>query len=134
MSFSSNALLCILFEGVISAKEAAHPTDIAFSVCVSLKEEQIIDPTTLFEMGPEFFNTFREQLPIQNHNDRFDDAQWETVVSYINSYSNDELTQMICANPQETLAIQAEGIVVLFPVPRTIGDYVKIFVPYTWNA
>lgn len=133
ITFSKNKLLCILFEGVISAEQAPHPTNFAFSIYMSVETGEQINPITLFELSPELLTEFREQLPNQNiYNTRFDAEQWESIVSYIASFSDDDLIQMICSDSDTTIALQEDGVLILFPVPRAAGDYVKIRVPTDW--
>lgn len=122
-----------LFEGSVLKTSAAHPTNFAFSVHVSIKNEQVVDPLMLFEITPDFIRIFREQLHTQADADRFDKNQWKSVVAYLDSYSDDEIVEIIRTNTKETLSLQDSGVTVMFPVPHAIGDYIKISVPYAWG-
>ena len=133
ISFESDYLVCFLFEGMVSIENTAHPTNIAFSVCLSLTEPKILDPLTLVETDEEFFRTMRENVAINQNADRFSNEQWEGVAKYINAYSNEEIEEIIKTDSSKTLAVQPNGVLVLFPVPYALGDYIKIVVPFSWQ-
>lgn len=131
--FENDYLICFLFEGMFLTENSAHPTNIAFSVCLSLVEAEILDPLTLVETDEEFFRTMRENLGINQNADRFSNEQWEIVAKYIDAYSNDEIEEIIKTDSSKTLAVQPNGVLVLLPVPHALGDYIKILVPFSWN-
>ena len=132
ITYDKNDLLCVLFEGVISVKEAAHPTNFAFSVCASTVTGELINPVTLINMNPGFLTKFKGQLQSQrDNNNRFDPEQWESIASYIHSFSDADLNQAICSNA--TVALEEGSVLILFPVSRAVGDYVKISVPLDWR-
>jgi hypothetical protein len=122
----NGTLLCVLFEGTVVYPSAAHPTNLAFSVCVRIADGASICPTTLFQMDNDFFAAFRERLAVNPAPDQYDAVQWEQIAAYIGAYTNGDIEMLLNANPQGTLAIAEEGVTVLFPVPHAIGDYIKI--------
>ena len=127
-SFENEKYFCVLFEGAVLNKNAAHPTNLGFPICISLLENRILDPTSLFALDDNFIAAFREELLNNQSTTRFDDEQWKNVETYIGSFSNNEILEIISANPAKTFSLQNNGVIVLFPVPHTLGDYVKIFV------
>lgn len=119
--------LCILFEGYVDAKFAAHPTNLAVPVCILLKSGVAVDPLTLFELNDAFISAFRDALKSQDSEYR-NDPKWEKIVSYIGGLSDEEIINIIQSNPKQTIVSQPDGMIVIFPVSHTLGDYAKIYV------
>lgn len=131
ISLSTNELLCILYEGMLSSETSAHATNFAFSVSISLTEKTSIDPMTIFEPDARWILSFREQLITNQNPERFSDEQWELVAEYIGSHTDEEIMRILARDLSKTFAFREDGVVVLFPAAHALGDYVKIFVPYT---
>lgn len=134
VSFQSEELICFLFEGTLNDENAAHPSNVAFSISISLTDKKLINISSLFEMNETFVQAFRAQLNTVADHDRFSENDWEKVSSYIENFSDEEIMNILLKEPEKTLAIQDGGIIVLFPVPHAIGDYVKIIVPKTGDG
>ena len=119
---------CVLFEGLFSNNDVAYPTNLGFPICISLLENRIIDPTAIFSLDENFVAAFRKALLNKQNTERFDDEQWQIVASYIGSFTDEEILDKISADPFNTLALQTDGVIVLFPVIHALGDYVKVLV------
>lgn len=134
ITYQSEELVCILFEGELSGNDAPHSTNVVFPVCISLKENKEISQNQFFSLNNNFLKLFREQLKTNPDEQRFTNEEWSNISSYITAYSNEEL-QKIISYPESTNFILAnDSIIVLFPVPHAIGDYLKIVVPYLWQC
>lgn len=129
ITLSSNELLCILFEGELSSEFSAHPTNFSFSICFSPENNVAIDPKTLFEPTTQWLSSFREQLKTNQAPTRFSDEDWEIVSTYINGFPDEEILELLYSDLSKTVVFCENGIIVLFPVPHALGDYIKIFVP-----
>lgn len=132
VTFSDADMLCILYEGYISQAQAVHPTYTAFPVCISIPNATVAEPSSLVETDDDFWTEFRARLGEQN-NPRFSQDQWAEIVDYINAFSDDELQKMLSSAETDYMALCPETVIVLVPVPHTIGDYVKIEVPFAWQ-
>ncbi len=128
ITFESNEMICIFFEGMRLNKQAAHPTNIAFSVIVSLQEQQIIAHDTLITVDGTFVQALRHTLASGDTSGMFADEHWPAVAEYINGYTDNEIAEKIRTDLRSTTALTENGVLVLFPVPHAIGDYVKITV------
>ena len=129
ITFQSEEYICILFEGIAFNDGAAHPHNFAFSLVVSLSKSTLIDIATLLKIDDEFVLAFRKQLEANANPSRFSDEDWKGVSDYISSFSNMELHRILSSNSGTVFAMLTDGVVVLFPVPYAIGDYVKVNVP-----
>lgn len=132
VTYADDASVCVLFEGSISREGAIHPVNIAFPVCVSLRDVCVMDPSEFVKMDESFWDEFREQLAAQNDGARFSEEQWSEIVAYVNGYSNEELKDMISSRAPGGLVLAEESVIVLLPVPHAIGDNIKVTVPYSW--
>lgn len=131
ISISTNELLCILYEGMLSGETSAHATNFAFSVIISPAAKASVDPMTIFKPDAQWMLSFREQLLTNQNPERFSDEQWELVAEYIGSHTDEEIEEILARDLSKTIAFREDGVVVLFPTAHALGDYVKIFVPYT---
>ena len=131
--YSGKNLLSILFEGIFQDGGTAHPEAFSFSCHIDLNKQSVIDPTSLFEFHEDFWSLFKQGVASAHDESRFNKADWSEISSYISAYSNKELQEIVCAEPAETLVLAQNGIIVLFPVPHAMGDYLKIFVTYAWE-
>lgn len=122
-TYFDDICVCILFEGDVSSPNSAHPTRVAFSVCVSLVEETIMNPLESIMIDDGFVEQFREQVILSSDSDRFTNEQWNEVVAFFDSLSNEELQQLIVNG--ETSLVE-DGLLVCVSVPHAIGDYIKV--------
>ena len=129
VTFCDDTCLCLLFEGDIMDKTAAHPTNVAFSICVSLTDNKIVDPLDLVAVDEVFISKFNKQLAEQEMPTRFTDEQWKEIVEYFNKMPDSTLLRNIESG---VLAITQEGVIVCVSVPHSLGDYIKVEVPVAW--
>lgn len=116
---------CVLFEGDVVAPNAAHPISVVKVVCFSLMDGVIIDPFDIVEINEAFVDNFKNQLNNATDTERFTDEQWESVVAYFHSFSNEELMKKIVNGE---VALIEDGTLVCIEVPHAIGDYIKVSV------
>ena len=131
ITHSDRDIVCFLFEGVFSREGAANDINFAFSLCIALDEQEIIDICTLFALNSDFVDEFRKELLQAECPERFTTEQWSSVVDYINAFSDEEIMERISSDPEEMVAFYPDAVVILFPVPSAAGDYVKISVNST---
>lgn len=129
ITINNNDLICFLFEGTLMDKKAAHPTNVAFSVLISLVSKEIVEPLDYFKMDEAFFEEYRKQLLKNQNQNRFSDENWEQISGYLNNFSNEEVQNILLKNAPSSLALIPDGVIVLFPVPHAIGDYVALEIP-----
>lgn len=119
-------LVCFLFEGTFMRTGAAHGLNVAFAVNLSLSTQQIIDSQSQLPADGVFIERFRESLKDMETPDRFTKDQWDSVVAQIDQYSDREILDAVKNTAKNIIAIYPDSIVVIFPVPHPVGDYVKI--------
>lgn len=132
-TFKSNSLVCFLFEGKIYRDGAAHPINVGFSICISLKETKIVAPKAFIKVESALAKEFLSQLEKQPVDSRFSENEWGQVVEYIKQHSNAEILH-IMQSEECVFALGDSNLVVLFPLPHAVGDYLKVSIPYNWNV
>ena len=126
VTYKNNSYVCILFEGRVNSSIAAHPTNIVHSICISIIDKAIVNPLDLIGMDDEFIKQFKYQLSKTYDINHFSAKQWDVVVAYVNSFSNDEIVQAI---KNGSNVFVDDGILICINVPHPIGDYIKVTVP-----
>lgn len=125
VTLCNETYFCVLFEGDVIAPNAAHTTKVVKSVCVSLAGRVIIDPLDIVRIDKVFVERFKNQLNNATDKERFTDEQWESVIAYFYTFSNEELIKKIVNGE---VALIEDGVLVCMEVPHAIGDYIKVSV------
>ena len=125
--------VCFLFEGLLYRESAAHPINVGFSICASLKETKLVSTKSFFTIDKNFVDSFLSQIKEQPADSKFSESEWSQITDYIEHYSNSDMLQIL-QSEECVFALEKDGVVVLFPVPHAIGDYLKISIPYSWET
>ena len=125
VTFHDNSYISVLFEGRVNAPNAAHPINVVHSVCVSISDNAIVDLLDSIEIDDAFVEQFKFNIDKSKDINHFSDEQWDDILSYLNTFSDAEIEQVI-ANGE--IALVEDGVLVCISVPHPIGDYLKISV------
>lgn len=123
-----NERIGILFEGVVTQAGAAHPSDIAFAIMISIPEAKLIPRDDILKIDIDFLENFKNQLSVNADPSRFSDEQWAEVAQYILSFSDEDLLRKLKETEYSVIVTDQDEVIVIFPVPHVIGDYIKIMV------
>lgn len=125
VTMKNDTYLWILFEGNAVPPQAAHPSNIAYVVCVCLNDMTVADPLSMVSIDDTFAENFRMQFLSETPSSKYSSEQWSQIVDFVNGHTTNDLISLISGSQ---LALTENGVIVCLNVPHAIGDYVKIIV------
>ena len=127
VTYSSNDLICLMFEGNTNAAE-----NTAFCLNISIENAGIVDPTDYFTIDSAFVEAFLTQLKTQPPNCRFTDEEWEVILAEMEEFTQEEILETFRLDPTHMMVLENNAVTVLFPINHATVDYIKVTVPYIW--
>ena len=125
VTMKNDTYLWILFEGNAVPPQAAHPSNIAYVVCVCLNDMTVADPLSMVSIDDTFAENFRMQFLSETPSSKYSSEQWSQIVDFVNGHTTNDLISLISGSQ---LALTENGVIVCLNAPHAIGDYVKIIV------
>ena len=129
ISYQSDDIISIIFEGKYNYKKAAHPTNIFFSLNIDPKNAQRVFFSEVYSIESELyqlFSTYAQQSIIESAGGTWPDG-WGSF------------SESVCGEEQFLEGMKTEcgfysyytghSVGISYPVPHSIGDYLVVEIP-----
>lgn len=130
ITYYSNDLISITFEGLLNHKTAAHPTHLFFTLNIDRHTKERIFFKDRFTVNEDLYKTFCDSAEI-DITDKAEDLT-EPFENFFDSICSFEKFRDGMTVENEFFAYYTEyGIGISYPVPFALGNHIEVGIPYS---